>query len=143
MFLIFLPTGPINTLILETVPVSMRAAAMAASIVAIHALGDLWSPKIVGLLSDRLGSLRVAARTRAPPPALAVCPVCWAWLALRQARRRRRAGTQTDAGLTATSAVLKIPQDVLRPPEPLGREERIDPGDDLLDDAVRAGESPR
>jgi MFS family permease len=86
MFLIFLPTGPINTLILETVPVAMRAAAMAASLFAIHALGDLWSPKLVGILSDRTGSLRVASLASLPP-ALAVCAVCWVALAWRQGRR--------------------------------------------------------
>jgi MFS transporter, Spinster family, sphingosine-1-phosphate transporter len=86
MFFIFLPTGPINTLILETVPVSMRAAAMAASIFAIHALGDLWSPKIIGILSDRMGSLREASLCTLPP-ALAVCALCWAALAARQARK--------------------------------------------------------
>lgn len=58
MFLLFLPTGPVNTLILETVPVAMRASAMAASIFAIHLLGDLWSPTLVGMLSDHFGSLR-------------------------------------------------------------------------------------
>ena len=31
MFLLFLPTGPINTLILETTPVNLRASAMAVS----------------------------------------------------------------------------------------------------------------
>ena len=89
MFLIFLPTGPINTLILETVPVGMRAAAMAASLFAIHAFGDLWSPKLVGMLSDRTGSLRGATLSTLPP-ALAVCAACWLALALRQGRRAAR-----------------------------------------------------
>ena len=40
MFFIFLPTGPTNTLILETVPIAMRASAMAASIFAIHLFGS-------------------------------------------------------------------------------------------------------
>ena len=86
MFLIFLPTGPINTLILETVPVGMRACAMAASIFAIHLLGDFWSPALVGFLSDRLGSLREAALCTLPA-GTAVCALLWAWLAARQSRR--------------------------------------------------------
>jgi MFS transporter, Spinster family, sphingosine-1-phosphate transporter len=85
MFLIFLPTGPVNTLILETVPVAMRAGAMAASIFAIHLFGDFWSPKLVGLVSDRTGSLREAALCTLPP-ALVLCAFFWSWLAARQAR---------------------------------------------------------
>lgn len=79
MFLLFLPTGPVNTLILETVPVTMRASAMAASIFAIHLFGDLWSPAIVGALSDRLGSLREAVLLL--PAALAVSAAFWIRLA--------------------------------------------------------------
>lgn len=60
MFLLFLGTGPVNTLILETVPAGLRATAMAGSIFAIHLFGDLWSPRLVGLLSDRWGDLRLA-----------------------------------------------------------------------------------
>ena len=86
MFLIFLPTGPLNTLILETVPVGLRACAMAASIFAIHLLGDLWSPTLVGFLSDRFGSLREAALWTLPA-GTALCALLWTWLALRQARR--------------------------------------------------------
>ena len=43
MFLLFLSTGPINTLIIESVPVNLRASAMALSIFCIHLFGDLWS----------------------------------------------------------------------------------------------------
>jgi MFS transporter, Spinster family, sphingosine-1-phosphate transporter len=52
MFLAFLPTGPTNTLLVESVPVSLRASAMAASIFVIHLFGDFWSPAIVGHLAD-------------------------------------------------------------------------------------------
>ena len=79
MFLLFLPTGPINTLILETVPVAFRASAMAASIFTIHLLGDLWSPAIVGYLSDRTGSLQQAVLIL--PLALVVSAVLWIALA--------------------------------------------------------------
>jgi MFS family permease len=51
---IFVSTSPVNAVILETVPVVLRATAMAFSIYAIHALGDLWSPVGVGVLADRL-----------------------------------------------------------------------------------------
>jgi MFS family permease len=57
VFLFFLPTGPINTLILEAVPANLRASAMAISIFSIHMFGDMWSPEIVGHLSDAWGGL--------------------------------------------------------------------------------------
>src|SRR4051812_32359572 len=44
IFLLFLSTGPINTLIIESVPVNLRASAMALSIFMIHFFGDMWSP---------------------------------------------------------------------------------------------------
>lgn len=84
MFLLFLPTGPVNTLILETVPVAQRAAAMAASIFCIHFFGDLWSPRIIGRLSDRYGSLSQAVLLL--PVALALAAFFWLWLALVQRR---------------------------------------------------------
>jgi len=84
MFLLFLGTGPVNTLILETVPVNLRASAMAMSIFMIHAFGDIWSPEIVGRLSDAWGSLRKA--TLILPGALLVGGFLWLWLALRMKR---------------------------------------------------------
>lgn len=84
MFLLFIPTGPINTLILETVPVADRARAMAASIFAIHFFGDLWSPRIVGAISDRVGSLRPAVMIL--PVALFGSAFFWLWLAIKMRR---------------------------------------------------------
>ena len=55
MFFLFLSTGPVNTLILETAPVNLRASAMAVSIFTIHLFGDMWSPEIVGRLADSFG----------------------------------------------------------------------------------------
>ena len=87
MFLLFLSTGPVNTLILETVPVGQRAAAMAASIFAIHLGGDLWSPQLVGWLSSRLGDLREAL-VLTLPFAIVLCAVFWGWLAVAQRGNR-------------------------------------------------------
>jgi len=89
MFLLFLGTGPVNTLILETVPVNLRASAMAMSIFLIHAFGDIWSPEIVGRLSDHWGSLRRA--TMILPAALLIGCGLWLWLALRMRRRPLKA----------------------------------------------------
>jgi MFS family permease len=88
MFLLFLSTGPVNTLILETVPVAMRASAMAASIFAIHLFGDLGSPTFVGYLSDRWGDLRLAVLWTLPG-ALIVSAIFWVWL-LQHVRTKRR-----------------------------------------------------
>jgi MFS family permease len=79
MFFIFLSTGPTNTLILETVPVPMRASAVAFSIFIIHLLGDLTSPYLVGKLSDITGNLQQAVLYLLPG-ALALCAVFWSLL---------------------------------------------------------------
>jgi MFS family permease len=90
MAMLFLATGPVNTLILETVPPAMRACAMAGSIFAIHMFGDLWSPKLVGYLSDRWGNLQQAALW-VLPVSLLVSALFWGWLVL-YSRRERAAG---------------------------------------------------
>jgi MFS family permease len=50
---LFLSTGPVNVALLRSVPPGLRASAMALSIFAIHLLGDLWSPMLIGELADR------------------------------------------------------------------------------------------
>ncbi len=87
MLFLFLPTGPLNTLILETVPVHLRAKAMAGSIFAIHAFGDLWSPGLVGWISDLTGSLRKAVLIL--PAALVLAAAFWISLAISQRREAR------------------------------------------------------
>ena len=87
MFLLFICTGPVNTLILETVPVTMRATAMAASIFAIHMFGDVWSPRIIGRYSDKWGSLQRSVLW-VLPIALVVSAVFWLWLLVYAKRRR-------------------------------------------------------
>jgi predicted MFS family arabinose efflux permease len=86
MFLLFLSTGPVNTLILESVPMNLRASAMAMSIFMIHLFGDMWSPEIVGRLSDHWHSLQKA--TLILPVALAGCAALWLALAVRMRRSR-------------------------------------------------------
>jgi MFS family permease len=91
IFLLFVCTGPLNTLILETVPVRMRASAVAASIFSIHMFGDLWSPKFVGYLSDRWGDLQRACLW-VLPGALVVSAALWCWL-VAYVRRERPAAS--------------------------------------------------
>jgi MFS family permease len=84
MLFAFLPTGPVNTLILETVPSKLRASAMALSIFLIHMFGDMWSPEIVGHLADMWGDLRPAISIL--PGAFLVGAIVWLALAIRQQR---------------------------------------------------------
>ncbi len=87
IFLLFLGTGPVNTLILETVPVTLRASAMAMSIFMIHLFGDFWSPEIIGHLSDYFGSLKQAVLVL--PVILLVSGGLWLGLAFKTLRRGR------------------------------------------------------
>ncbi len=58
VFLIFLGTGPVNATTLNSVPAHMRSAAMAGQLLAIHLLGDMSSPNLIGIISDH-SNLRV------------------------------------------------------------------------------------
>jgi MFS family permease len=60
-FLIFVSTGPINAAIVNMVSPLERASAVALSVFAIHLLGDVLSPTLIGVLSD-WGSLRQAVQ---------------------------------------------------------------------------------
>lgn len=61
---LFLSMSPINAVLLKSVPVHVRASAMAFAIFAIHLFGDLWSPPLVGLLADSMPT-RIAMLTLA------------------------------------------------------------------------------
>ena len=86
--LLFASTSPINAVIVNVVPIDMRATAVALSILAIHLLGDAISPTIIGATSDALGG-DAAALGRAVlivPAAIAVSAAIWTYAALRQSR---------------------------------------------------------
>ena len=85
MFFLFLSTGPVNTLILETAPVNLRASAMAVSIFAIHLFGDMWSPEIVGRLADSFGG-NLQRAVLILPVALILAGALWVALALKMRR---------------------------------------------------------
>ena len=88
MFFLFLSTGPVNTLILETAPVNLRASAMAISIFMIHLFGDILSPVIVGWLSESFGG-NLQKAVLILPVALIVASVLWLALALKTKRGKR------------------------------------------------------
>lgn len=52
IFLVFLGTGPVNAATLNAVPAELRATAMAGQLFALHVFGDMFSPKLIGIISD-------------------------------------------------------------------------------------------
>jgi MFS family permease len=56
-FFMWFYNGPINAIIVNSVPAAMRARAVSMSILSIHLLGDAISPTIIGVISDRTGDL--------------------------------------------------------------------------------------
>ena len=81
--LLFASTGPINSVIVNVVPSGMRATAVAASILSIHALGDVPSPTIVGWISDRSS---LAHAVLLVPAAVLVAGLLWTFEAWRGGR---------------------------------------------------------
>src|SRR5881628_975635 len=73
-FLLFLSTGPVNVVIVNVVPVGVRAMAMALSIFTIHLLGDAISPPIIGWLADVRG---LGQAVLVVPIAVAISGVLW------------------------------------------------------------------
>jgi MFS family permease len=73
-FLLFVSTSPINTAIVTFVAPQDRASAMAVSVFVIHALGDVISPPLIGLVSDHSS---LAHGVLLVPLALVACAVFW------------------------------------------------------------------
>jgi len=59
-FFVFLSTGPMNAVMADALPGSMRATGFALSLLVMHALGDAISPTLIGTVSDATRSLQVA-----------------------------------------------------------------------------------
>ncbi|WP_158752068.1 MFS transporter [Acidobacterium sp. S8] len=58
-FFIFLNTGPLNAAIVNSVAAAIRSTAIAINLFCIHALGDAFSPRLIGRVSDATSSLRM------------------------------------------------------------------------------------
>jgi predicted MFS family arabinose efflux permease len=84
--LLFASTGPVNAAIVAEVPPAERASAMALSILAIHLLGDVPSPWLIGFVSDRSSLGRAVLVV---PAAILVSGLVWTWAAWRGERRAR------------------------------------------------------
>lgn len=85
-FFLFLSTGPINVVIVNSVSAAMRATAVAVSIFVIHLLGDAISPWMIGAVADLVGLARAVLIV---PAAIALSGILWtatAWWATRTER---------------------------------------------------------
>ncbi|HXO20402.1 MAG TPA: MFS transporter [Thermoanaerobaculia bacterium] len=82
--LLFLSTGPVNSAIVNAVAPGERATAVALSIFAIHLLGDVPSPPLVGAISDATSLDRAFLII---PVAMAVGGMIWLYAAWRGERQ--------------------------------------------------------
>lgn len=96
---LFLNTSPVNAVVLRSVPPGLRAGAMALTIFAIHLLGDLWSPPLVGGIADSFKQRFMAtmpekaALAQASQLAMLLLPVAMAVSAVLWFRRADKAKT--------------------------------------------------
>lgn len=84
--LLFMSTGPVNSIIVNLVEPWERASAVALSVLAIHLLGDVASPPLIGAISD---ASSLATAVLIVPVAVALTGVLW--LAAGWAARAERA----------------------------------------------------
>ena len=87
--LLFMSTGPINAAIVNTVSARERASAIALSMFAIHLLGDVPSPALIGHLSDSSG---LGHAVLIVPVAIAIGGAVWLAAARLGARAPPAAG---------------------------------------------------
>jgi MFS family permease len=81
--LMFLSTGPINATIVNLVPATQRASAVALEVFVIHLLGDAISPTLIGVISDESS---LATGVKIVPVAALLAGLIWGWAAREQAR---------------------------------------------------------
>ncbi len=86
--LLFVSTGPVNSMIVNVVSPHIRATAMAVSIFTIHVLGDVPSPLLVGMISDRRS---LAVGVLILPAATLAGGLIWTYAAARAERPARLA----------------------------------------------------
>jgi MFS transporter, Spinster family, sphingosine-1-phosphate transporter len=80
-FLLFVSTSPVNAVIINLVPPTMRATAVAVSIFVIHILGDVPSPTLLGAVSDARGLDQAVLII---PVAILVSGAIWTYAAWRE-----------------------------------------------------------
>jgi MFS family permease len=89
--LVFASTGPINTAIVNEVRPQERASAVALSILAIHVLGDVPSPPLIGWISQHSSLDRAVLMV---PVAVVVAGIIWTAAAWTGDRARARAAAR-------------------------------------------------
>jgi MFS transporter, Spinster family, sphingosine-1-phosphate transporter len=57
--LLFLNMGPLNAAMANVLPPELRGRGFGINVLAIHMLGDAFSPLVIGFASDRMGGLRM------------------------------------------------------------------------------------
>lgn len=85
--LIFMCTGPVNSAILNAVSPVERATAVGLSVFAMHFLGDIPSPMLIGALSDASSLERAFLII---PVAIAIAGIIWSWAAWKGEARGAR-----------------------------------------------------
>ena len=75
---LFLSTGPVNAACVNLVSPSMRASALALQVFAIHLLGDVISPPLIGALSD---AASLAQAVKILPIAVLIAGITWCFAA--------------------------------------------------------------
>jgi MFS family permease len=91
---IFTTVAPTNTAVLLSVPPTQRATAMAVTILAIHVIGDILSPILIGASADLFhdsplrgsGGTGLLVGMMSLPIALAISGALW-WVGAREPRR--------------------------------------------------------
>lgn len=81
--LIFMCTGPVNSAILNAVSPMERATAVGLSVFIMHFLGDIPSPPIIGMLSDRYS---LEKGVLVVPGAIAIAGLIWSYAAWKGGR---------------------------------------------------------
>jgi MFS transporter, Spinster family, sphingosine-1-phosphate transporter len=94
-FCLFFNTGPTNTIIANVTHPSMRAAGFALCIFVIHALGDVISPVIIGLLNDYFHDMNKSFLIVGL--AFLIAGVLWLWGTRYLARDIRLAVTKLES----------------------------------------------
>jgi MFS family permease len=98
--LLFASTGPVNAAIVNAVAPAERASAVAISILAIHVFGDVPSPTLIGILSDRSSLGRAVLVV---PAAILVAGIVWTYAAWRGERSARAARSDDQDTRSAVS----------------------------------------
>jgi MFS transporter, Spinster family, sphingosine-1-phosphate transporter len=93
-FCLFFNTGPTNTIIANVTHPSLRAAGFALCILVIHALGDVLSPVLIGLLNDYFHDLNKSFLLVGLT--FLIAGVLWLWGARYLARDTEQAAKQMN-----------------------------------------------